>query len=446
VIVLNYASLLNAQNVRAFGRVVREGESSQTDDAYRMRYGGWDPETRRHKPIAYFDSFDAHPRIMEPTPTGEVSSAAGAYQHTWTTWSSVCMAKYGLGPDFTPYTQDCAFVALLHHRGALDDVIDGRFDEALRKCRSEWASLPNSTLNDGGSKLTYQRARAVYSAWGGSFSEDIYVIRPEPQAPAPIEDYSVPARPEDVERINQQEAPTVGPLAFILPLLQSLFSVFAPLAQAKLNEALNKQVKDPVMSSQMATELMNIVKQAAGMTGVAPQTPPIAQPVAPPAAQDIALRQAEEISQAAQAVAAVKANAALAEQVQQSMLDYLDRIAPMIDRIGDLEQRAWASSEASMAAAAQRVADDPNVWDARRVLIGSSVIGVAILLLFVCGVLGVQVYRGIEVGVEVWAALTGLIGWVTAKAGTLWDYYFGSSRQSTAKDTAIAELSATRRR
>jgi muramidase (phage lysozyme) len=436
VISLNYASLLQSQNVRAFSRVVREGESSQTEDAYRMRYGGWNPDTRRYNPVAYFDDFSAHPRVMELTPTGEYSSAAGAYQHTYTTWSTVCMDKYGLGPDFKPYTQDCAFVALLHNRGALEDVVDGRFDEALRKCRNEWASLPGSTLDDGGSKVAYDRARAVYSAWGGSFAEDIYVIRPEP---APIEERSVPAQPEDIERINQEGAP-MGALAFILPLLQSLFTVFEPLAKAKLNDALAKQVKDPVMSLQMATEMMSIVKQAAGMTGVIPA----ANPADTTVVQDAAIRQAEEIAQAAQAVQVVKADATLVQEVEANMLDYLDRIAPMIDRIDVLEQKAWAASEASMNAAAQRAADDPNAWDARKVLIGSSVIGVAIVVLFVCGILAVQVYRGIEVGVEIWAALTGLIGWVTAKAGTLWDYYFGSSRTSSAKDTAIAELSARR--
>ena len=48
------------------------------------------------------------------------------------------------------------------------------------------------------------------------------------------------------------------------------------------------------------------------------------------------------------------------------------------------------------------------------------------------------------VGTEMWAALTGLIGWITAKAGSIYDYRFGSSRQSAAKDVIIGTLSRGR--
>ena len=46
-----------------------------------------------------------------------------------------------------------------------------------------------------------------------------------------------------------------------------------------------------------------------------------------------------------------------------------------------------------------------------------------------------------EIKTEIWAAMTGLIGWATAKAGSLYDYRFGTSRSSGAKDVVIGELS-----
>jgi muramidase (phage lysozyme) len=226
MISLNYASLLQSQNLRAFIRVIREGESSQDDAlAYRMRYGGVGQAPK------FFDSFDAHPQIYEPTPTGEKSSAAGAPQITFTTWSTVCMAKYGLGPHFTPYEQECAAVALIHHRGALELVIDGHFERAVVLCSKEWASLPESPLNDGGGKMTWQRAKQVYERYGGSGPG--YVLpgsKPrEPygdeQPPAPIEDRSVPYQPREESSMDPFSIIAMfGPMiANLIPQLAKLF-------------------------------------------------------------------------------------------------------------------------------------------------------------------------------------------------------------------------------
>lgn len=146
-------------NVAAFLRVIRAGESSQTDDAYRMRYGGHGQKPKR------FDSFDAHPRIFEPRADGRESSAAGAYQATWTTWREE-LAKYGW-PDFSPASQDEFAVARLVFRKALDAVIAGRFEEACRLCHDEWTSLPGGDEENAATR----HARETYIRWGGRFSE-----------------------------------------------------------------------------------------------------------------------------------------------------------------------------------------------------------------------------------------------------------------------------------
>ena len=104
------AALADA-NVQAFLRVIREGETDQTDAAYRTIVGG-----------GLFDSFDDHPRKFVYVQLFNVrSSAAGAYQFLSRTWDE-CAAALQL-PDFSPAMQDLAAVFLIRRRGALADVI-----------------------------------------------------------------------------------------------------------------------------------------------------------------------------------------------------------------------------------------------------------------------------------------------------------------------------------
>jgi muramidase (phage lysozyme) len=181
------------RRVLAFLRVIREGETNQTDAAYRMMFGG--------------ELFDAppwqHPRRDNST-NGLHSTAAGAYQFIVGTWDE-CASSLGL-TDFSPRSQNLAAVYLINRRGALEDVIAGRLDEAIRKCNREWASLPGSPY--GQPTLTLERCHAVW---------DEYLARDEPaytQPAAPIEERGVPYNPE-------QEAPV--PLPAI-----ALLSAFAP--------------------------------------------------------------------------------------------------------------------------------------------------------------------------------------------------------------------------
>jgi lysozyme len=88
-----------------------------------------------------FNSYAAHPHIAI-TKGGITSTAAGAYQMLYRTWVSV-QQDLGL-PDFSPASQDRAAVELIRRRGALEDVVAGRFTEAIYKCRKEWASLPGA--------------------------------------------------------------------------------------------------------------------------------------------------------------------------------------------------------------------------------------------------------------------------------------------------------------
>src|SRR5690606_31291858 len=139
------------------------GEGTSDEDGYRRIVGG-----------ELFDSFADHPRKRVWIDRYKVySSAAGAYQFIAGTWDEM-RAKYGL-PDFSPESQDKAAVGLLIRRKALDDILAGRIEQAIAKCRLEWASLPGSPY--GQRTESMQRVLDTYVAAGGSFA-------PAPAAPA----------------------------------------------------------------------------------------------------------------------------------------------------------------------------------------------------------------------------------------------------------------------
>ena len=144
---------VNSNNVPAFLRLIRHGESGQGDDAYNMIvFGGT------------FDDYSDHPRVLRPIPgTTKKTSAAGAYQITMSTWDDLQKTLHL--PDFSPASQDKAAVALIKRRGALDDIVAGRYEAAIVKCQKEWTSLP------GAAETRYGMAKAkqVLAQWGASF-------------------------------------------------------------------------------------------------------------------------------------------------------------------------------------------------------------------------------------------------------------------------------------
>jgi len=133
-------------NVRAFLQMIRTAEGTAGPNGYRMMFGG-----------RLFDSYADHPRQAKQFTNGAGqrlwTSAAGAYQFMAVspipggstrvnTWDRL-QSKLGL-PDFSPESQDAAAVELIREAGALGDVRAGRFDDAVAKVRSIWASLPGA--------------------------------------------------------------------------------------------------------------------------------------------------------------------------------------------------------------------------------------------------------------------------------------------------------------
>ena len=140
-------------NVAAFLRAIRLGEGTSDDDGYRRIVGG-----------ESFDDYSDHPRKRVWIPRYKLwSTAAGAYQFIAGTWDEMA-AKYRL-PDFSAHSQDLAAVGLILRRKALDDVLEGRIEQAIGKCRWEWASLPGSPLGQRTEPMV--KVLAEYEKHGG---------------------------------------------------------------------------------------------------------------------------------------------------------------------------------------------------------------------------------------------------------------------------------------
>ena len=114
-------------NIGAFLAVIRQGESSGDYSAY-VSFGARD---------SFYDN-SGHPietgekgYVIRPD-TGELTSAAGAYQIVYSTWLTVRQ------PDFSPYSQDNAAIELIKRRGAYFDIIAGDIASAVPKLRNEW--------------------------------------------------------------------------------------------------------------------------------------------------------------------------------------------------------------------------------------------------------------------------------------------------------------------
>ncbi|WP_191240013.1 glycoside hydrolase family 24 protein [Pandoraea pnomenusa] len=145
-------------NAQAFLTLIRTGEGTLGDVGYRTLFGG-----------GTFNSFADHPNIRV-TRGSLTSTAAGAYQILYGTWLEM-KAAYDL-PDFSPASQDIAAIGLIKRRGALADVLAGRFDAAIAKCNKEWASLPGSPY--GQPTLTLARAHDVLANAGGVQTDGVY--------------------------------------------------------------------------------------------------------------------------------------------------------------------------------------------------------------------------------------------------------------------------------
>jgi len=250
-------------NVEAFLRVVRGGETSQDDSAYRMLFGS----------ELYTGSIDAHPRIAKMSPWGW-TAPFGAYQIMAVVPGKVKTDTYDrlakvLGPSMEPYEQDLKACLLLHWRGAMEDVRAGRLEQAIAKCGDEWASLPGSKY--GQPTRTLEQARKTYLKYGGVLvggaaqpapvqpGEPATTPQGEfgnvPYTPAPDEDRAVPVPP-----INQsKEQSTMIPFAVLAQVLGPAISAMIPQVANLFNQS-----ETAKRNTALAEVVVNTITKTAG--------------------------------------------------------------------------------------------------------------------------------------------------------------------------------------
>lgn len=226
------AEALRDVNVQAFLRLIRERESSQDTSAYTIINGG-----------AHFTSFAAHPFAGLSTTQG--GKAAGAYQFIPSTWAEVAKL-YGL-PDFSPASQDIGAVGRLIYRGALEDVIAGRIETAIAKCRLEWTSLPGA--GESSAAWTMAKAIALYQAYGG-------LLTPQP------------ALASKADVIRKQE-PSMDPLS-----IMSIIGLFAPALKSLLPQVatLFPGASDKIAATQPKLDALTAILQTLVNVTQGPQT------------------------------------------------------------------------------------------------------------------------------------------------------------------------------
>ena len=192
-------ALAGNSQVRAFLRVIREGETNQTDDAYRMIYGG------------ALIVGSGHPWYGRTTTDVGHSTAYGAYQFLGTSWKEASDAL-GLGNDTSPINQDlCAVWTMDTKRHALQAVIDGDLVLACSKLRDEWVSLPG---------LGLERVQRVFHEYGGAAQDHAGEAIPVPGTPT-YPDAAPNAPAPRFDRPPQQPESSMGAM-FIPAILQMI--------------------------------------------------------------------------------------------------------------------------------------------------------------------------------------------------------------------------------
>lgn len=105
-------------------------------------------------------------RITQGIYTGELSTAAGAYQLILPTWLG-CKRILRL-TNFEKDAQDSSAIELMREKNALSLVEAGQFVDALTACRSLWASFPGG--NSGQKQQLVADLVSKYVNSGGAFA------------------------------------------------------------------------------------------------------------------------------------------------------------------------------------------------------------------------------------------------------------------------------------
>lgn len=204
----------------------------------------------------------------------------------------------------------------------------------------------------GEANLRAKLAADIFAEWSAAGIPAPSDAPAAPDVQTPAEPAPVPQKPDLPVSQPPKEGPTVPAFAltFLQPVLSALIEKFAPRTVAAIDKVTGQS---PTETQNLLNSLLGVV---AGNVGI---------PVT-------------DKSSAVQAVAAATANAQAVADAEAHVLDYLDKISPLLDKMYANEQRREVAAETSANNAANRVAKYPT-----SVLMGitCSVIAMGVILL-----------------------------------------------------------------
>lgn len=392
--------------------------------------------------VMYFES------VLNPAAVNSVSGASGLIQFMPST-------ARGLGTTvedirrmpaleqlelvrryFLPYAGRVGDLASLY-MAVLYPAAIGRADDDTLFAQGSAAYRDNAALDvNGDGRVTKAEATSFV------FKRLVQGMRPEnaaevdadlTQPAAPIEDVGTPALPADVERIETEPQPEGQPMAPILiGLASTIFSAFAPALQALITSKLGKATGDTTAAGQVSAKLTEqlsamITEAAKKITGETSELQAAAKVVADAEAQK----------------AGDPSAGAIATAVAEDVASRVDAIMPAVREVAKLESELFAQEEASRDNAARRqaqIAADGG-YDIRPLLARFGIIALSLMTLLVASLVVLSNWLQWNYTGELMTLFVGLVSFVMAKVGTLYDNAFGSSRGSAAKDALLSEMS-----
>lgn len=248
---------------------------------------------------------DQHPNVTKyfRNKKGQTlpTTAAGRYQFLTSTYRNLSK-KLGL-TDFSPASQDLAAVELIREKGAIKDVLNGNFNQAIQKTNRTWASFPGSPHHQRQVSQKFvdnffnnYKGRTSKMANGQPSAPRLVRTTSDNKAPAVLPSPVAMSTPE--QTVNALRA-ALGMEGFSVPSLTNNVHIdsdipIAPMAQSMTptdilmqafgspNQSLPLPVEDPLFMAQLEEEADNIRNDAVSkfISGGMDSSPPtLAMPV-----------------------------------------------------------------------------------------------------------------------------------------------------------------------
>lgn len=227
-------------------------------------------------------------------------------------------------------------------------------------------------------------------------------IRPKDDVPAPPK-----AQPEETK------------VPILMTLLPSILNLFSGRAQAEISRATGA---DPAVAQQLMQAVVDKIAGAPVKT------------------------EAEAIAAVGTVLAApAEVRAAKIAELEEYSLDYVDKLAPLIDRLATLDAARWAAeAEGKRTVSAIAIAErQAGLWDMTKTVVWFAAMTLTIL---VFSLLGALIYQATTGQRTIDSGLLGLAGPIFMASVAAWGaviaFRFDGNKQSEAQNATIAQMSA----